>query len=111
MNLGTEDEQTEFKRSTSELREAWSPSVPSSISMSLVSCILESRNDGEIIGQDVSEKTLRQVNQSVSNSIRPVIHPEVEQQYDEDALLYMRSILWAKKTSLLLQRPLSHSRC
>ena len=84
LNLGTEDEQTEFKRSTSELREG----------MESISSILNKhesgvlyfgiRNDGEIIGQDVSEKTLRQVSQSVSNSIRPVIHPEVEQQYDED---------------------------
>lgn len=67
-----EDERTEHKRSTSEMREA----------MESVASILNKHgsgtlyfgvrpSDGEVVGQDVSEKTLRDISQAFTNRIEP----------------------------------------
>lgn len=89
MNLGSETEQVEFRKSTSELREG----------MESIASILNKhesgqlyfgvRPDGEVIGQEVSEKTLRQVSQAIGNHIRPVIHPLVEELEDGDGHTYI----------------------
>ena len=71
MNLGAESEQVEFKRSTGEHREA----------MESIASILNKhgsgvlyfgvRNDGEVMGQDVSDKTLRSISQEIGSKIEP----------------------------------------
>ena len=77
MNLGIEDEYTEFKKSTSELKEG----------VASIASILNKHGEGELFfgvtprgdvcGQDVSEKTLRQISQAIGNSIEPRIVPEI----------------------------------
>ncbi len=77
MNLGQETEYVEHKRSTGELREG----------MESIASILNKhgrgtlyfgvRNDGEVVGQDVSDSTLRKVSQAVGSSISPAIYPTV----------------------------------
>lgn len=77
MNLGHEDECREFKKSTSEMKEG----------MASIAAILNKHGagelyfgvskDGEVCGQDVSESTLREISQSVGNSIAPAIYPEI----------------------------------
>jgi ATP-dependent DNA helicase RecG len=74
----------EYKRSTSELEDA----------LVDISAILNKhgagelyfgiRPDGEIIGQQVSEATLRKVSQAVGNHIKPVIYPAIEQVVIDD---------------------------
>lgn len=72
MNLGPETEYVEHKRSTGELREG----------MESIASILNKhghgtlffgvRNDGEVVGQDVSDSTLRKVSQAIgSSNLRP----------------------------------------
>ncbi len=70
VNLGIENETTEHKRSTAELEAA----------MESVASILNKHDhgelyfgvrprDGEIIGMDVSEKTLRVISQAFANRV------------------------------------------
>ena len=77
MNLGKETEKLEFKKTTAELKEAV-------ISMAAIlnkhgggELYFGVRNDGGVLGQMVSEKTLRDVSQAVSNSIEPKIYPNI----------------------------------
>lgn len=78
MNLGIETETLEFKKSTGELKEA----------MNSISAILNKHQhgelyfgvkpDGTVIGQVVTEDSLREVSQKIKNSIEPKIYPEVK---------------------------------
>ncbi|UCE37074.1 MAG: putative DNA binding domain-containing protein [Thermoplasmata archaeon] len=73
-----ESETLELKRSTSELKEA----------VISVSAILNKhgkgeiyfgvKNDGTVVGQQVSEKTLRDISQAITNNIEPKIYPRIE---------------------------------
>ncbi len=77
MNLGRETETLEFKKSTGELKEA----------VISIAAILNKHQkgelyfgvkpDGEPFGQDVTEKTLRDISQAISNHIEPQIFPEI----------------------------------
>ena len=91
MNLGMEDEYTEHKKSTSELREG----------MESVASILNKHDhgtlyfgvrpsDGEVIGQDVSEKTLRDVSQAFTNRIEPRVYPTIDRLVTDDGRAYIR---------------------
>lgn len=91
MNLGMETEYVEFKRSTSEMREG----------MESVASILNKHghgtlyfgvrpSDGEVVGQDVSEKTLRDVSQAFTNRIEPRVYPTVDPLVTEDGKTYIK---------------------
>lgn len=91
MNLGIENEQTEHKRSTSEMREA----------MESVASILNKHgsgtlyfgvrpSDGEVVGQDVSEKTLRDISQAFGNRIEPRVVPTIERLETDDGKAYVK---------------------
>ena len=91
MNLGMETETVEHKKSTSEMREG----------MESIASILNKHghgtlyfgvrpSDGEVIGQDVSEKTLRDVSQAISNRIEPRVYAQIERLATEDGKAYIR---------------------
>jgi len=77
MKLGKESEKLEFKKTTGELKEG----------VISIGAILNKhgggelyfgiRNDGVVLGQMVSEKTLREISQAVSNSVEPKIYPQI----------------------------------
>ena len=77
MKLGFETETIEYKKSTSELKAA----------MDSIAAILNKhnkgilyfgvKNNGVIIGQDVSDKTLRDVSQTIASHIEPKIYPKI----------------------------------
>lgn len=92
MNLGIENEYVEHKRSTSEMREG----------MESVASILNKHgygtlyfgvrpSDGEVVGQGVSEKTLRDVSQAFANRIEPRVYPTIERLATEDGKTYIRA--------------------
>lgn len=92
MNLGMEIEYVEHKRSTSEIREG----------MESVASILNKHghgtlyfgvrpSDGKGVGQDVSEKTLRDVSQAFTNRIEPRVYPTVERLVTDDGKAYIRA--------------------
>ncbi len=77
MNIGMETELIEFKRSTGELKEGI---------ISLASMLNKNgkavlyfgiRNDGEVIGQQIGDRTMREVSQGIANAIKPQIIPEI----------------------------------
>ena len=72
-----ENEVTEFKKTTGELKESI---------ISIVSILNKHqsgrlyfgiKDNGEIIGQDVSSKTIREVSKTISENIEPKIYPAV----------------------------------
>ena len=77
MNLGRETETLEFKKSTGELKEG----------VISIGAILNKHQKGELyfgvkpdgtpIGQEITEKTLRDVSQAISNHVEPQIFPEI----------------------------------
>lgn len=77
MNIGKETEQIEFKKSTGELKEG----VISIASMlnKHGSCDLYFgvRNDGEAVGQQIGNDTLREISQTIANFIKPQIIPSI----------------------------------
>ncbi|MDR2568758.1 MAG: ATP-binding protein, partial [Oscillospiraceae bacterium] len=77
MKIGKENEKLEFKKTTGELKEGI-------ISMCAMlnkhgggELYFGVRNDGTPLGQDISEKTLRDISQAVANHLEPKIYPKV----------------------------------
>ncbi|HAM15815.1 MAG TPA: hypothetical protein DCP91_08165 [Eggerthellaceae bacterium] len=87
-----EDEHTEHKRSTSELCEGME-SVASTLNKpdhgTLYFGVRPS--DGEVTGQDVSEKTLRDVSQAFTNRIEPRVYPTIDRLVTEDGKAFIRA--------------------
>lgn len=90
MNLGSESETVEFKKSTGEHKEA----------LQAISAMLNKhgrgelyfgvKDNGDVIGQDVSDATLRQVTSWVSDKIEPAVFPAVECLDADDGLRYIK---------------------
>jgi ATP-dependent DNA helicase RecG len=85
MKLGQENEKLEFKKTTAELSEGV-------ISMAAIlnkhgggELYFGVRNDGTPLGMDISDKTLRDVSESVANHIEPKIYPKINAVYVGDA--------------------------
>jgi ATP-dependent DNA helicase RecG len=72
-----ETETVEFKRSTSEIKDAVVSIAAMLNKHGRGELYFGIRNDGTIIDQDVSEKTLRDVSQAISNHIEPKVYPVV----------------------------------
>lgn len=77
MNIGIETELVEFKKSTGELKEGI---------ISLVSMLNKNgkgelyfgvRNDGEIVGQQIGDRTMREISQGIANAVKPQIIPTI----------------------------------
>jgi ATP-dependent DNA helicase RecG len=78
LNFGIETETLEYKRSTSETEEALNDMVGILNKSGRGELYFGIRPDGEVIGQMVSEKTLRNFSQAVGNHIEPRIYPQIE---------------------------------
>lgn len=74
-----ESETIELRKSTSELKEAV---ISISAILNKHSCgevYFGIKNDGSIIGQEVGNKTLRDVSRAISENIEPKIYPKIQQ--------------------------------
>lgn len=92
MNLGKESETVEHKRSTSELREGMESAASILNKHGRGTLYFGVRpSDGEVVGQDVSEKTLRDVSQAFANRIEPRVYPTVEHLVTADGKSYIRA--------------------
>ncbi len=90
MNLGSESETVEFKKSTGEHKEA----------MRAISAILNKhgggelhfgvKDNGDVVGQEVTDTTIRQVASWISDNIEPSISPTIERLEDEGGRAYVR---------------------
>lgn len=84
MNIGTETELIEFKKTTGELKEGI---------ISLASMLNKNgkgvlyfgvRNDGEVVGQQVGDRTMREISQGIANAIKPQIIPTIVMELCDD---------------------------
>ena len=78
MNIGIETEVLEFKKSTSELKEAVYSICAMLNKHQRGELYFGVKSDGTPVGQKVSEDTLRQVSHRIAESIKPRIYPEVK---------------------------------
>lgn len=79
MNLGKETETLEFKKTTGEMKEAM-VSIAAMLNKHGIGTLYYGvKPNGEVVGQDVSETSLRDVSRSVFESIKPQIYPAIEE--------------------------------
>ena len=78
LNLGIETETLEFKKSTSELKEAMHSICAMLNKHQYGELYFGVKPDGTVIGQVVTEESLREVSQKIKNFIEPKIYPEIE---------------------------------
>ena len=79
-NIGKETEQVEFKKSTGELKEGII-SIASILNKNEAGDLYFGiKNNGDVIGQDISDSTLRDVSQAVRANIKPAIYPVIEEE-------------------------------
>lgn len=79
-SLGAETEQIEFKKSTGELKEAVISIASILNKHGSGKLYFGIKNNGDVIGQEISENTLRDISQAISYHLRPVIYPTVTRQ-------------------------------
>lgn len=80
MKLGSESETLEFKKSTSELKEACTSIAAMLNKHGLGAVYFGVKPDGTVIGQDISEATLRSISRTIAESIKPQIYPSITKQ-------------------------------
>ena len=90
MNLGSESETVEFKKSTGEHKEALQAIGAMLNKQGRGELYFGVKDDGNAIGQDASDATLRQVTSRVSDKIEPAVFPTVERLDAEEGLQYVR---------------------
>ena len=79
-----ENETLEYKKSTSELKDGIISIASILTKHQKGNLYFGVKNDGEIVGQQVSDKTLREISQEISNFIEPKIYPTITEQVIED---------------------------
>lgn len=72
-----ESESVELKKSTSELKEAIISIVAILNKHHKGQLYFGIKNNGEVVGQDVSENTLREISKSISDHVEPKIYPKI----------------------------------
>lgn len=77
MKLGRETETVEYKKSTGVLKEGVISIVAMLNKHNCGELFFGIQNDGVAVGQDISDKTLRDVSQAIANHIEPQIFPTV----------------------------------
>ena len=79
MNLGKETETLEFKKTTGEMKEAM-VSISSILNKHGIGTLYFGvKPSGEVVGQNVSESSLRDVSRAVFENIKPQIYPAIEE--------------------------------
>lgn len=74
-----ESETIEFKKSTSELKEAIISIVSILNKHQKGELYFGIKKDGKVIGQSISEKTLRDISKSISDHVEPKIFPKIHE--------------------------------
>ena len=76
-NKMKETEMLELKKSTSELRDGIKSICAILNKHQKGKLIFGVKPSGEVVGQQISEKTIRDISQRIANSIEPKIYPEI----------------------------------
>ena len=84
LKFDDENEQIEFKKSTGELKEAIASIVAILNKHGSGDLYFGVRNDGTVVGQNITDHTLREVRQAIRTHIKPVIYPKVVKESIDD---------------------------
>lgn len=76
-NIGIETEQIEYKKTTGELKEAITSIVAILNKHGSGELYFGVRNNGDVLGQEINDETLRKVSQAIKNHITPTIFPDI----------------------------------
>jgi predicted HTH transcriptional regulator len=77
MNLGVETETLEFKKTTGELREGI-VSLGSMLNKNGYGTLYFGvRDNGEVVGQQIGDRTLREISQAIANFLKPQVIPTI----------------------------------
>lgn len=90
MNLGSESETVEFKKSTGEHKEALQAMSAMLNKHGRGELYFGVKDNGEVIGQDATDATIRQIAGWISDKVEPSISPTIDRLTDEDAKAYIR---------------------
>ncbi len=83
-NIGTETERLEFKKTTSELKEGII-SLSSMLNKNGYGILYFGvKDNGDIIGQQLGNRTLREISQAIANHIKPQVIPEISTELVDD---------------------------
>ena len=84
VNIGEENEQVEFKKSTGELKEGVISIASILNKHDSGDLYFGVKNNGDVIGQEISDTTTRDVSQAIRANIKPPIYPTIEKQHYGD---------------------------
>ena len=84
MNIGVETEKIEFKKTTGELREGIT-SLASMLNKNGYGILYFGvKDNGDVVGQQMGDRTLREISQAIANFIKPQIIPTIEHKLIDD---------------------------
>ncbi|MBQ3783464.1 MAG: putative DNA binding domain-containing protein [Lachnospiraceae bacterium] len=84
MNIGLETEKIEFKKTTGELREGIT-SLASMLNKNGYGILYFGvKDNGDVVGQQIGDRTLREISQAIANYIKPQIIPTIEHELIDD---------------------------
>ena len=91
INIGQENEQVEYKKSTAELKEGVISMVAILNKHGSGELYFGVKNNGDVVGQQITDKTLRDISQEISSHVRPVIYPEVViKKFEDKEVAYVK---------------------
>lgn len=76
-NIGIETEQIEYKKSTGEIKEAITSIAAILNKHGAGELYFGVKNNGDVVGQEINDETLRKVSQAIKNHITPSIFPQI----------------------------------
>ena len=83
MNLGTETEILEHKKSTGELKEGIISLASMLNKNGYGTLYFGTNNNGEVIGQQIGDSTLRDISQGIANHLKPQVIPTISHELFE----------------------------
>ena len=84
MNIGYETETIEFKKTTGELKEGIISLTAMLNKHSNGTLYFGVKNDGDVIGQEIGDRTLRDISQMIATSVKPQIIPTITLELMDD---------------------------
>ncbi|MCR5100553.1 MAG: putative DNA binding domain-containing protein [Butyrivibrio sp.] len=91
VNIGEENEQVEFKKSTGELNEGVISIASILNKHDRGDLYFGVKNNGDVIGQEISDTTTRDVSQAIRTNIKSPIYPTIEKlQYGDRDVVHVK---------------------
>lgn len=84
MNLGFENEQIEYKKSTGELKEGMISLCSMLNKNGYAELYFGVKNNGDVVGQQIGDSSLRDISQAISVAIKPQVIPTIQAECIDD---------------------------